>query len=97
MKCHHVKPLAYYQNGEKFTNILYFTENSKMYTLNSPCITLSGLYFCDNGLMISHSLKTNTLFNKNVAFVSICYHSDPDQMPPEAGGKALLLTPGIKI
>lgn len=42
-------------------------------------------------------LKANMLFNKNVAFVSICYHSDPDQMPPEAGGKALLLTPRIKI
>lgn len=68
-----------------------------MYTLNSPCSTVSGLHFCDNGLMVSHRLKANILFNKNVAFVSICYHSDPDQMKPEASGKALLLTPRIKI
>lgn len=48
-------------------------------------------------MVVSCRLKANMLFNKNVAFVSICYHSDPDQMPPEAGGKALLLTPRIKI
>lgn len=47
--------------------------------------------------MLSCSLKANMLFNKNVAFVSICYHSDPDQVPPEANGKALLLTSRIKI